>query len=64
MAMQPGGRLMKVVDVLRAIVDCSSVEDGGMDHDKDYRMIDQDTNDEKQTKTSTVMKSSEGKYVL
>ena len=64
MAMQPGGGMMKVVDVLRAIVDCSSAEDKRIDYGRENKIIDQDVNDEKQMGTSLVMHSSEGNHVL
>jgi hypothetical protein len=63
MTMQPGGELMQVVEVLRAIVDCSSAEDERMDYGKDYKVIDQDIDDEKMG-TSLIMNRFEGQHIL
>jgi len=58
MGMQPGGGMMKVVDVLRAIVDCSSGEDERIDDGNNYKVIDQNIDGEK------MGTSSKGKHVL
>jgi hypothetical protein len=64
MALQSGGGWMEVIDVLRPIVNCSSAEDERMDDRRNFKVIDQDTNDEMQMGTSLIMSRSEGQHVL